>query len=254
MKHTLAVAALSLFLAPFIASVGGCDSGAKKSIADQIGPATKGVADVKKVEVSEEELQRRRKEAGFKTKEEVDAELAAENAKMFEKGDREYVKARLKDFRKLTADTRKLVDDIEKEAGKWSAAKDPQKAFDKSGEPLGKRAKEQQKALDKLSEKSTKGGNTLVLLLKAFRPLEELQGALGPEIGKDEKFAEALKTIRAALDESEAAFTDIEKDETLIASKFAKTGEEGADAAGDGEGEEGAKPDDAKDKAKPKSK
>jgi len=251
MKNLLAVAALTLFLGP----VTGCDSGEKKSIADQIAPAAKTAADVKKgPEVSEEELQRRRKEAGFKTKEEVDAELATENAKMFEKGDREYVKARLKDFRKLTADTRKLVDDIEKEAGKWSAAKDPQKAFDKSGEPLGKRAKEQQKALDKLSEKSTKGGNTLVLLLKAFRPLEELQGALGPEIGKDEKFAEALKTIRAALDESEAAFTDIEKDETLIASKFAKTGEEGADAAGDGEGEEGAKPDDAKDKAKPKSK
>ena len=38
--------------------------------------------------------ERRRKEAGFKTKEEVDAELAAENAKMFEKGDREYIKAR----------------------------------------------------------------------------------------------------------------------------------------------------------------
>jgi hypothetical protein len=167
---------------------------------------------------------------------------------MFEKGDREYVKARLKDFRKLTADTRKLVDDIEKEAGKWSTAKDPQKAFDKSGEPLGKRAKDQQKALDKLSEKGTKGGNTQVLLLKAFRPLEELQGALGPEIGKDEKFAEALKTIRAALDESEAAFTDIEKDETLIASKFAKTGEEGADRR---DGDEGAKPDDAKARPSP---
>ena len=230
MKNLLAVAALTLFLGP----VTGCDSGEKKSIADQIAPAAKTAADVKKgPEVSEEELQRRRKEAGFKTKEEVDAELAAENAKMFEKGDREYIKARLKDFRKLTADTRKLVDDIEKEAGKWSAAKDPQKAFDKSGEALGKRAKDQQKALDKLSEKSTKGGNTLVLLLKAFRPLEELQGALGPEIGKDEKFAEALKTIRAALDESEAAFTDIEKDETLIASKFAKTGEEGEAADGD---------------------
>lgn len=241
MKHTLAVVALSLSFGP----IAGCDSGEKKSIADQIAPAAKDLKDVKKgPEVSEEELQRRRKEAGFKTKEEVDAELAAENAKMFEKGDREYIKARLKDFRKLTADTRKLVDDIEKEAGKWSTAKDPQKAFDKSGEALVKRAKDQQKALDKLSEKSTKGGNTLVLLLKGFRPLEELQANLGPEIGKDEKFAEALKTIRGALDESEAAFTEIEKDDTLIASKFAKT--EDGEAA---EGEEGAKPD---DKAKKK--
>jgi len=240
MKHTLAVVALSLSLAPAIASISGCDSSDKKSVADQIAPAAKSINDVKKgPEVSEEELQRRRKEAGFKTKEEVDAELAAENAKMFEKGDREYVKARLKDFRKLTADTRKLLDDIEKEAGKWDTAKDPQKAFDKTGEALGKRAKEQQKALDKLSEKNTKGGNTLVVLLKAFRPLEELQTALGPDLAKNEKFAEALKTIRAALDESEAAFTEIEKDETLIASKFAKTGD-GEEAAAD----EGAKPDD----------
>ena len=250
MKHLLAVAALSLSLAP----LAGCDSGEKKSIADQIAPASKGLADVKKgPEVSEEELQRRRKEAGFKTKEEVDAELAAENAKMFEKGDREYVKARLKEFRQLTADTRKLVDDIEKEAGKWSTAKDPQKAFDKTGEALGKRAKDQQKQLDKLSEKGIKGGNTQVILNKAFRPLEELQGALGPELGKDEKFAEALKTIRAALDEAEAAFTEIEKDETLIASKFAKVeGEEGAE--GEDAEAEGAKPDEGKPKGKAKGK
>ncbi|MBK9756872.1 MAG: hypothetical protein IPO88_25915 [Nannocystis sp.] len=250
MKHTLAVVALSLFLGP----VTGCDSGDKKSIADQIGPATKGVADIKKgPEVSEEELQRRRKEAGFKTKEEVDAELAAENAKMFEKGDREYIKARVKDYRKLTADTRTLLADIEKEAGKWASAKDPQKAFDKTGEALGKRAKDQQKQLDKLSEKGIKGGNTQVILNKAFRPLEELQGALGPELGKDEKFAEALKTIRAALDEAEAAFTEIEKDETLIASKFAKVeGEEGAEGE-DAEGE-GAKPDEGKAKGKAKGK
>jgi hypothetical protein len=241
MKFHLAVVALSLFLGP----VAGCDSGEKKSIADQIGPATKNVADIKAAPaVSEEELQRRRKEAGFKTKEEVDAQLAAENAKMFEKGDREYVKARLKDYRKLTADTRKLLEDVEKEATKWSTAKDPQKAFDKTGEALGKRAKDQQKALDKLSEKGIKGGNTQAILNKAFRPLEELEGALGPELGKNEKFPETLKVIRAALDEAEAALTEIEKDETLVASKFAKTGEE------EPAGEEGAKP--ADDKAAPK--
>ncbi len=240
MKTPLAIVALSLFLGP----VAGCDGGEKKSIADQIGPATKNSTDVKAAapKVSEEELQKRRKEAGYKTKEEVDAELAAENAKMFEKGDREFVKARLKDYRKITADTRKLVDDIEKEAGKWSAAKDPQKAFDKSGEALGKRAKEIQKALDKLTEKGTKGGNTQATLNKAYRPLEELAGALGPDLAKQPAFAETLKTIRAGLDESEAAFTEIEKDATLEASKFAKPGE----------GEDGAAP--ADDKAKPAGK
>ena len=246
MKLPLIVVALSLFLGP----VAGCDGGEKKSIADQIGPATKDTKDIKTAPpVSEEELARRRKEAGFKTKEEVDAQLAAENAKMFEKGDREYVKARLKDYRKLTADTRKLVDDIEKEATKWGAAKDAKKAADKGAKPLADRAKEQQKAADKLAgEDRSKGGNTLVILNKAFRPLEELAGALGPDLAKEPAFAETLKTIRAALDEAEAAFTDIEKDETLTASKFAKPGEEGA-AGADGD----AAPAEGQDKPKAKS-
>ncbi|HEY0136290.1 MAG TPA: hypothetical protein VGB85_19530 [Nannocystis sp.] len=240
MKAPLAIVALSLFLGP----VAGCDGGEKKSIADQIGPATKASTDVKPTsKVSEEELAKRRKEAGFKTKEEVDAQLAAENAKMFEKGEREFVKARLKDYRKIVADTRKLVDDVEKEAGKWSTAKDPQKAFDKNGEALGKRAKDIQKALDKLTEKGIKGGNTQATLNKAYRPLEELGGALGPELAKQPAFAETLKTIRAALDEAELAFTDIDKDESLVASKFAKTGEEPAG------GDEGAAPADDKAKA-----
>ena len=231
MKASLAIVALSLFLGP----VAGCDGGDKKSIADQIGPATKASTDLKATStVSEEELQKRRKEAGFKTKEEVDAELAAENAKGFEKGAREYVKARLKDYRKLTADTRKLLDDVEKEAGKWSTAKDPQKAFDKNGEALAKRAKDQQKALDKLSARGIEGGNTQAILNKSFRPLEELATALGPDLAKQPAFAETLKNIRAALDEAENAFTEIDKDETITASKFAKPGEEGA------EGEEGA--------------
>ena len=244
MKLPVLVASLSLLLA----TVTGCDSGEKKSIADQIAPASKGVGDLKaKTEVSDEELAKRRKDAGFRTKEEVDAELAAENAKMFEKGDREYVKARLKDYRKLTADTRKLLDDVEKEAGKWSAAKDPAKAFEKSGEALAKRAKEQQKALDKLSDHGQKGGNTQATLNKAFRPLEELGGALGPELGKQEAFATTLKSIRDALTEAEAAFTEIEKDETLVASKFAEgdaaKGDAAKGAAGDAAAGDGAKPD-----------
>lgn len=228
MRIALLVVALSLTFAP------ACGGGAeKKSIADQIGPATKNVADVKAdAKVSEEELAKRRKEAGFVTKEEADTKLAAENAALFEKGDREYVKARLAEYRKLTADTRKLLDDIEKDAGKWSSAKDPAKAFEKQAEDLHKRAKDLMKASDKLSEKGTKGGNTLVILNKVYRPLEELDGALGPELSKDAAFPETLKNLRAALDEAEKAFTDIEKDETLVVSKFAKTGEEDAKAEG----------------------
>jgi DNA repair exonuclease SbcCD ATPase subunit len=229
MKSILSIIALSLFLGP----VAGCDGGERKSIAEQIGPASKNLSEVKTAPtVSEEELARRRKEAGFVTKEEADAKIAAENAKNFEKGDREFVKARLKEYRALTADTRKLLDDVEKETAKWSAAKDPAKAFAKAEEGLAKRGKDLQKALDKLSEGGAKGGNTQATLNKAFRPLAELVGALGPELGKEAAFPETLKTIRAALDEAEAAFTDIEKDETLVASEFAKA-EDGGDAPAD---------------------
>ncbi len=229
MRTALTVVALSLLLGP----VAGCGGGERKSIADQIGPASKNLSEVKTAPVvSPEELAKRRKEAGFVTKEEADAKIAAENAKMFEKGDREYIKARVKEYRALTADTRKLLDDIEKETAKWAAAKDPAKAFEKSGKDLDKRGKDLGKTLDKLSEKGVKGGNTQAILNKAFRPLDELLGALGPELGKEAAFPETLKTIRAALDEAEAAFTEIEKDETLVASKFAEgEGAEAADAA-----------------------
>lgn len=240
MRTALAVVALSLFLGP----VAGCDGGERKSIAEQIGPASKNLSEVKTAPVvSEEELAKRRKEAGFVTKEEADAKIAAENAKMFEKGDREYIKARLKEYRALTADTRKLLDDIEKESGKWATAKDPAKAFEKAGKDLDKRGKDLQKALDKLSEKGIKGGNTQAILNKAFRPLEELVGALGPELSKEAAFPETLKTIRAALDEAEAAFTEIEKDESLVASKFAEgEGEgEGAEVDADKKGKKGKK-------------
>ncbi len=219
MRYARTIIALSLLLG----TVAGCDGGERKSIAEQIGPASKNLSEVKTVStVSEEELQRRRKEAGFVSKEESDAKIAAENAKAFEKGDREYVKARLKDYRTLTADTRKLLDDIEKETAKWSAAKDPAKAAAKSEEGLKTRGKDAQKALNELSGDGIKGGNTQVILNKAFRPLDELVGALGPDLAKQEAFPETLKTIRAALDEAEAAFTEIEKDETLVPSKFAE--------------------------------
>ena len=229
MRTALTVVALSLLLGP----VAGCDGGERKSIADQIGPASKNLSEVKTAPVvSPEELAKRRKEAGFVTKEEADAKIAAENAAMFEKGDREYIKARVKEYRALTADTRKLLDDIERETAKWAAAKDPAKAFEKSGKDLDKRGKDLGKTLDKLSEKGVKGGNTQAILNKAFRPLDELLGALGPEVGKEAAFPETLKTIRAALDEADAAFTEIEKDETLVASKFAEgEGAEAADAA-----------------------
>lgn len=207
-----------------------CDSGERKSISEQIGPPTKSINELKQdAQVSEEELARRRKEAGFKSKAEIDAEEAAKNAAEFEKSEREHVKTRLKEYRGLTDATKKLIDDIEKEAGKWTAAKDPQKAYDKGGKPLQDRAKELQKQLDKLSEKGVKGGNTQAQLNKVYRPLEELVAALGPELSKDPKFAETLTNLRTELEASVKALDDIEKDETLTANKFYE-GEAGADA------------------------
>jgi len=225
MRTVLLVVALSLTLAP------ACGGGEKKSIAEKIGPATKNITDLKSDnKVSDEELARRRKEAGFVSKEEADAKVAAENAAMFEKGDREYIKARVADYRKLTADTRKLVDDIEKGAPKWT-----EKNVEKTATDLKKRADDLQKTLDKLSEKGSKGGNTQATLNKAYRPLEELGASLNLELAKDPAFATTLKAIRDALDEADKAFADIDKDETLVASKFAKTEEadkpEGAEKA-----------------------
>jgi hypothetical protein len=205
-----------------LASTLACDSGGeKKSIVDQIGPPTKKLSELKQDSgVSDEEIARRRKEAGFKTKAEIDAELAEQNAKEMEKVEREWIKTRIKDYRKLTDDTKKYVDDLEKEAGKVAAAKDPQKALDKAGKGLVDRFKELIKTIDKLSERSTKGGNTQAEFNKLFRPLEELVNNLGPTSSTDAAFTEGLKNARTELETITKALDDIEKDETLEANKF----------------------------------
>lgn len=210
-----------LFALPWALMTAPACGGERKSIADQIGPPTKKLSEMKQTsKVSEEELARRRKEAGFVHKSDADAALAAENAKAMEKVEREWIKTRLKDYRALTEDTRKFVDDIDKETAKWAAAKDPQKAADKAAKGLQDRYRELVKTIDKLSERSTKGGNTQASYNKLFRPLEEVVGALGPEIASDAAFTEALKGARGELDTIVAALDDIDKDETLEANKF----------------------------------
>ncbi|MCY1012805.1 hypothetical protein OV079_46180 [Nannocystis pusilla] len=167
---------------------------------------------------------RRRKEAGFKTKAEIDAELAAENAKEMEKVEREYIKTRIKEYKQLDVDTGKFIDDVEKETAKWAAAKDPQKAADKGIKPLQDRFKALIKQIDKLSERSTKGGNTQASYNKLFRPLEEIVNNLGPSIASDAAFTEAIKNARTELEGINKALEEIEKDETLTVNKF-KDGE-----------------------------
>lgn len=218
-----------------------CDSGEKKSIADQIGPPNKGVGDLKQdTKLTPEEAEARRKAAGFKSKAEIDAELAAANAAEMEKSEREYIKTRIKEYRAVADSTTKFIDDLDKEAVKWAAAKDPQKAFDKGGKALQDRFKEIIKSIDKVSEKGMKGGNTQDLFNKVFRPLEELVGALAPTTSSDPAYADAVKNIRAARDNVVKALDEIEKDETLTVNKFHE-GDAKAEDEGKADKKKGAK-------------
>lgn len=217
-KHSITAPVLTLLVAATFA----CDSGEKKSIAEQIGPPTKSISEIKQEpEVSKEELEKRRKELGFRSKADIEAEQAAQIAAEMEKGEREYIKSRLKDYKKLNDDTKKYLDDLEKEAGKWAAAKDPQKAFDKGGKALQDRMRDLIKEIDRLSERSTKGGNTQALYNKLFRPLDELvKGGLGPQIASEPAFTDTLKSSRDELANVVKAIEEIEKDETLELNKF----------------------------------
>lgn len=199
----------------------GCGGGGeRKSIADQIGPASKMRTEVKKKDDkrSAEELKEARKKAGFVDQD----ELAAENAKMFEKSAREYVKTRMKEYREFMTSFRESLDDIEKQAQAFTKAKDPQKAFDKWRAEFGKRAKTLMKTYDALTGNGAEGGNTQAILSKAFRAWENLKADLSPDVGKNERFAEILKEIRGNLDEVDKALEDIDKDESLNVNKFYK--------------------------------
>ncbi|MGB1012520.1 MAG: hypothetical protein ACPG4T_00185 [Nannocystaceae bacterium] len=208
---------------PFLLAIGlavGCGGGGeRKSIADQIGPASKMRTDVTpKSTKTPEELAEARKKAGFKDQD----DLAAENAKMFEKSAREYVKTRMKEYREFTKTFRESLDEIEKKATSFTSAKDPQKAFDKWRPEFGKKAKKHMKTYDALTGNGVEGGNTQASLSKAFRGWENLKNDLSPDVAKNERFAAVLKEIRDNLDEVDKALDDIDKDESLTVNKFYK--------------------------------
>ncbi|MEE9385971.1 MAG: hypothetical protein V3V08_21375 [Nannocystaceae bacterium] len=162
-----------------------------------------------------EELAEARKKSGLKSRDEI----AAENAAMFEKGAREYIKAREKDYARFTGEFRKMLDGLEKSATKWAASKKPQRAFDtyaKKAKPAGKAFKER---YDSLTGRGAEGGNTQALLSKAFRAWDEGLRGLSLDMAKKDGFAAKLAEIRAELDKVDAAVLDIAKDETLVVSK-----------------------------------
>lgn len=184
-----------------------CDSGQPKV---ETPPPTKSIGELQqssKSDMTPEELEEARREAGFKSQD----ELAAENIEVMKKGEREYVKTRLKEHRDMLATLRGLVDSIEKEAPKWAKS---QGAFDKFSE----KHKEATDALTETYKGLMEGGAQIDIqakLVGAFRAFEDLNGDLGPEISAEEGFATAIEDLRKQLDEIDAELEAIEKDESL---------------------------------------
>lgn len=195
-------------VAALVLGLGACDTGqAKVELEPQKAPKSNKP---KKPEMTPEELAEARRKAGFKDTN----ELAEENIATMKKGEREWVKTRLKEHRKMLDDIRALLERAEKEAAKWAKAKDAQKAFEKFSEKY----KEDTKAVGEDYKKLMEGGSQIDIqakLVSAYRGFENFNGDLGPEISAEEGFAKGLEDLRAELDEIAKEFDAIEKDESL---------------------------------------
>ncbi len=215
--RSLVVGALALALS-------AC-GGEQPSIEDQIGPASKKPSEAKaekKSTMSPEELAEARRKAGFVDPEEERAKVAKE----MEKGEREFVKTRLKDFRELSEDFEERVDELEKEVAKWAKAKDPQKAFDKFKGKFMKPARALMKTQAKLTDNNARGGKTNESLIMALRTWDDLLNDLSPDIADNERYPEIMKEVREGITKVNESLDDIEKDEDLVVNKFYKPGEE----------------------------
>ena len=224
--RSLVVGALALVLA-------AC-GGEKKSIEDQIGPASKKMSDVKaekKNTMSPEELAEARKKAGFVDPEEEAAEVAVD----MEKGEREFVKTRLKEFRDLNKEFGDKLDELEKGVTKFAAAKDPEKAFGKFKEKFMKPARGLMKTQSKLTDNNARGGKTNELLITGLRTWDDLLNDLSPDIADNERYPEIMKELREQHTKIGEALDDIEKDEDLVVNKFYKPGEESGEEPAEGE-------------------
>ncbi|MCA9685355.1 MAG: hypothetical protein KC457_24460 [Myxococcales bacterium] len=170
---------------------------------------SKGAPDLHKIDntASEEELAEQRKAAGFPSQDEI----AEENAKMFEKGAREYIKTRMSEYRDFMKEFRGYLDQIEKQAPKWK----DDAAFGKFDEKYRKSVKEFTDTYDTLTGDGIEGGNTQAEIGAAFRDFEQLNADIGPGVADNEALPEALKRIRERLDKVDGILDEIEKDETL---------------------------------------
>jgi hypothetical protein len=160
-----------------------------------------------KVEMTPEELAAAREAAGHDSMDEI----AAENAKMFEKGAREYIKTRLPEYRDLLKQLRGYLDDIEKQAPKWK----DDAAFTKFNDKYKEEVKSFLETYDVLTSEGVEGGNTQADLGWAVRAFEALNADLGPGVAENEQLPIAMKDIRDRLDKVDTALNEIEADETL---------------------------------------
>lgn len=158
-------------------------------------------------DMTEEELAEARKKAGFKSQDEI----AAENAAMFEKGAREYVKTRLPEYKSFNEQFGTMLADLEKQAPKWK----DEAAFEKFSKKYKETVDAFTDTYDALTGKGTEGGQTQAVLGKAFRMWEDLNTGLGPGVADNPKFKEGLDAIRDEIKKVDEALADIEKDESL---------------------------------------
>ena len=202
MRLTLLVFATSL--------VFGCDSKPDEPIAKKTKSLSELQQDVKD-ERTPEELEKARKEAGFKDPEEA----AKENIAAMEKGEREFVKTRIAKYKEMAKGFRENVDGLEKDAKAWAGAKDPQKAFDKWVEGYKEDVKGFFTAYNELSENGIRGGALAATISKALRTWENVNNDLGPEISKEANFEKSIGDLRTMIDEIDKELGAIEKDDTL---------------------------------------
>lgn len=158
-------------------------------------------------EMTPEQLAEARKAAGHDSMDEI----AAENAIMFEKGAREYIKTRLPEYRDFVTELRGYLDEIEKGAPKWK----DDATFDKFNDKYKESVKASLAAYDVMTAQGVEGGNTQAELSWSVRAWEALNHDLGPGVSDNAQLPVSIKEIRDRLDLVSTMLDDIEKDETL---------------------------------------
>lgn len=203
-------ASISVCSLALLFAVIGCDR------REQVTPTkTKNLNELKQAtaEMSDEELEKARKVAGWKSNDELLADAKDE----YERTSKIYIKTRIANYRKLVDDIRKQVGAVEKEASSWQASKDPQKAV----ASFSARAKKEKTAIlaryDEITAKGTEGGNTQVALADAIATWEALLGQSSTEMVESQSFDSRLAEVRKKLDAVSKTLDAIEKDATLVA-------------------------------------